>query len=59
MDKLEGWHFDRAADGWRWCYAHPARAEAPKQSDRAFPTLLDCIHDAAKHGYIVDAQRRP
>ena len=46
----EAWSFTRSPEGWQWHRAGSTLVES-RRSSRAFATLLDCINDAAEHGY--------
>lgn len=48
--KAEGWSFSRTPDGWVWHFAGSVHV-ASRRSDRAFSSFLDCMNDAAAHGY--------
>ena len=47
---VKGWSFTRAEAGWVWDHAGSPTHESSR-SARAFPTLLECVNDAALHGY--------
>ena len=48
--RAEAWSFSRTPDGWVWHFAGSALVES-RRSDRAFSSFLECMNDAAAHGY--------
>lgn len=56
---MNGWHFTKESDGWRWNRLHGS-GEPPMRSSRGFGSLLDCLNDAKVNGYsVVVASWRP
>ena len=56
VNVLEGWQFDRESAGWRWGLTHPSDG-TQNRSTRTFATLLECIYDAVRNGYVIDDLR--
>jgi len=53
------WAFDsKGGEGWRWSFVDPTTGRE-QASDRAFPTLVDCIDDAERYGFVRDPSIRP
>jgi hypothetical protein len=49
---MDGWHFTSDAAGWRW-HCIDVDGKVVKGSSEAFPSLIQCIGDAMKHGYSL------
>ena len=47
-----GWQFARARDGWQWQRLGEVN-QLGTSSTRIFPSLLECLEDAANNGYSV------
>jgi hypothetical protein len=52
-DKLGNWVFLAASGGWEWRRLDPRGGEDLQRSTGAFVTLLACISDARRHGYLA------
>jgi hypothetical protein len=44
---------------WEWRTVHPTTREDVRRSAAAFETLMQCVSDAAKHGYERRTDRSP
>jgi hypothetical protein len=51
---MNGWHFTRTAEGWRWTRLSSEAGPASACS-RAFESLPECLNDAARNGYRFGA----
>ena len=47
---MNGWQFARWVQGWQW-HRLGEGGEPSRKSTRVFPTLLECLEDATRHGY--------
>jgi hypothetical protein len=59
MKRLTGWQFSRAeGGGWSWSHFDEKTSALVIQADQKFPSLSECVNDAAKHGYHTKARGR-
>lgn len=49
---MNGWHFTREIDGWRWHRMRDNMGSVPATSD-VFQSLLECIDNATQNGYSL------
>ena len=49
---MNGWQFARVVEGWQWQRLDD-HGELSVKSMRVFPTLLECLEDAARSGYSL------
>jgi hypothetical protein len=54
---MNGWHFTRETDGWRWHRMRDNAGGVPASST-AFRSLLECIEHATKNGYSLGIPAR-
>jgi hypothetical protein len=59
-DKLGSWVFLHAgAAGWEWRRIDPAGGADLQRSTRVFSSLLECINDAKRYGYLPPGHNEP
>jgi hypothetical protein len=51
---MNGWHFTRELDGWRWHRVNSCPG-VPTITSGAFGSLLECLNDATRSGYSLVA----
>ena len=57
---MNGWSFEETPDGvWQWCFIDPQGFRETQVSTQTFPTLVECIQDAKRHGYDPDERGPP
>lgn len=60
MDSIADWNFDKGATGrWTWSYIEPTAGYETRCSLQTFPSLVECMNDAARHGYRSDSHSAP